>query len=292
MDSESVEPSCWICKREELALIRQSRINANLSPKDFAITDRRYGMTASIYQCLGCGFQFCADIEQVLGYYENLTDEEYETSKPQRSLQANRLLRKIRTVKTSGRLFDIGAGAGNLIQEAIKMGYDATGIEPSRWLWRKAKESGINVICGTLPHIDTNGGYEIATMIDVIEHVQDPIGLLQDARQLLSDDGIAVIVTPDVGSLTARVMGSKWWHYRIAHIGYFNRQTLFHALAKSGLRPISVSRPGWYLSTPYILERLSSYLPLKVPANLNSLFSKIIIPVNFFDSLMVIVKKS
>jgi hypothetical protein len=41
-------------------------------------------------------------------------------------------------------------------------------------------------------------------------------------------------------------MGYKWWHYRIAHIGYFDRATLDLAQANSYLVGTGFYRPTWY----------------------------------------------
>ena len=54
------------------------------------------------------------------------------------------------------------------------------------------------------------------------------------------------VVTPDVGSVAARLMRHRWWHFRAAHIGYFNHRTLAAAAAKAGLRVVSTRRPVWY----------------------------------------------
>ena len=54
-----------------------------------------------------------------------------------------------------------------------------------------------------------------------------------------------VIVTPDIGSLAARIMGGRWWHYRVAHINFFNRRSLAWLLASTASRSCCASgSPG------------------------------------------------
>ena len=50
----------------------------------------------------------------------------------------------------------------------------------------------------------------------------------------MAKDGIGMMVTPDINSFFARIMGKKWWHYRVAHIGYFNRKSLNILLDRAG----------------------------------------------------------
>ena len=46
--------------------------------------------------------------------------------------------------------------------------------------------------------------FGLVTAIEVIEHVESPIGFLRNVRRLLAPGGIAVVTTPNVDSLPAR----------------------------------------------------------------------------------------
>lgn len=278
--------SCWVCDSQKMELAKHSSIRTALSSKAFAITDSHYGMTGEIQRCQKCGFLQCSDLQNVLNFYEELEDFAYEDSRAERVLQANRLLKQVQKYRANGRLLDIGAGSGILVEQAIKMGYSAEGIEPSKWLQEQAKKYGLPVYLGTFPHPELTGQYDVVTLIDVIEHVSNPVNLLSDICNAISDNGIVVVVTPDVGSLMARILGWKWWHFRIAHIGYFNKKTLGMALDKAGFQLIRMARPTWYFTANYLFERASKYLPsfLRIPAP--CFLRKIVIPLNLGDSLL------
>src|SRR5262249_11269642 len=94
------------------------------------------------------------------------------------------------------------------------------------------------------------------------EHVSYPKQLLQDIAGALVPGGLAVITTPDAASLAARLLGRRWWHYRVAHICFFNRRTMQRALEGAGLRLVRAERYRWVFTVGYLAERAERYLPV------------------------------
>jgi 2-polyprenyl-3-methyl-5-hydroxy-6-metoxy-1,4-benzoquinol methylase len=283
--------TCWICGLGPLRLYRPGNLPPNLGAEHFRITDSAYGCTADIYQCEACGFRQCGSLTEVLPFYEDMSDDAYEHSRDARSLQARELLRHVAKYRSSGRLLDVGAGSGILVDAALKLGFEAEGIEPSGPLSGQAAERGLPVSHGILPSRSVRGLFDVITVVDVIEHVSDPIGLMRSVHEQLASDGIAVVVTPDVGSLMARVLGRRWWHYRIAHIGYFNRDTLAHALRLAGFEQVATMRPAWYFPVSYLIERALTYVPETLRFEPPAFLERITMPLNLFDSLLVVLKK-
>lgn len=282
---------CWVCGESRLRRVREGVSPGDLASHDFAITDARYGTTGAIDRCEACGFRQCSELTDVLGFYEDLEDPEYDEGRGPRALQARKLIETLSPYAMGKKLLDVGAGAGILVEEAASLGYDAVGVEPSRWLAERAKERGLNVIHGTLPHPDATGPFDVVTMIDVVEHVPDPIAVLRDLRDVLAPGGIAAVVTPDVGSMAARLLGKKWWHYRIAHIGYFDRATFMRALGDAGLEPVAFKRPGWYFAGDYLAERAVGYLPRFLRPPVPRFLSRLTVPLNLRDSLLAICRR-
>jgi 2-polyprenyl-3-methyl-5-hydroxy-6-metoxy-1,4-benzoquinol methylase len=283
------EPArCWVCDSPRLARWRDATTVGPLTSADFRITDAHYGRTAAIERCADCGFRQCAELADALRYYETLDDPGYEESAGERARQMADLLALLRRFKPAGRLLDIGAGSGILLAEAQRLGYAAEGVEPSHWLAERAAAKGLTVHWGTLPHAGLRPPYDAALLIDVIEHVADPLGLLAQARDVLAPDGVGLVVTPDIDSFAARRLGARWWHCRVAHIGYFNRSTLLRALDRAGLTPLHVMRPRWHFSTAYLAQRLPVYVPFLRRWNPLARLPEVIVPLNFFDSLGVV----
>jgi SAM-dependent methyltransferase len=279
---------CWICGGARLRLVKPSNLPEGLHPDALRITDANYGLTADIFRCEGCGFLQCPNVPPVLELYEKMSDDSYEGTRAARARQARALMNIISRHKKAARLLDVGAGSGILVEEALASGFAARGIEPSSPLQAIAAQRGLPVTHGVLPNSELPGPFDVVTLIDVIEHVPDPVDLVRRIKSVMAPDGIFVVVTPDVDSVAARLMGWKWWHFRAAHIGYFNKSTLGLALEKAGLRVIAITRPSWRLPSSYLARRAFSYLPRPFRPPLPQILDRLVVPINLYDSLLFI----
>ena len=258
---------CWVCGSKSTRPWRAGRVAAQLTSDDLRITDARYGTTLALDRCDDCGFRFAdaAQAEQLAALYEGLTDPGYEGSQDGRRLQMRDLVALARKARPRAETaLDVGAASGLLVAEAKHVGLDAIGIEPSRSLVQLARcRNEVDVLRGVLPHPNLEGRrFDLVFLVDVIEHVVDPIGLLQHCVDRLTAGGVLLIVTPDMSSLSAKLLGSRCWHYRLAHVGYFDRHSLEVALSSVGLRALEWSRPLWFFPVAYLAARLEAYVPV------------------------------
>ncbi len=277
-------------------------INRPLEPKDLQITDHRYGVTLALFECSDCGFVYAGadELAELTALYEKLTDPAYEGSQEARRLQMEWLLGSLRELRPQARtLLDIGAGIGLLVGVAAESGLQAVGVEPSRWLVEHARPlTGGALLPGLFPHPSLSGQtFDLITLVDVIEHVADPIQLLRDCRESLAAEGVLMVVTPDVRSLAARLLGDRWWHFRLAHVGYLDRHTLTMAARQVQLSPIESFRAKWFFPVRYLAHRSAEYLPV---GWLNRLAERIrplrwvydrVIPLNLGDSLVMVLER-
>jgi hypothetical protein len=111
--------------------------------------------------------------------------------------------------------------------------------------------------------------------------------LLRAARAALAPEGILAVVTPDVRSVAARLLGWRWWHFRVAHVGYFDRATLALAARRAGLAPLAVHRPGWFFPGDYLWDRAWRFLGL-AGARAPAVLQRVTVPLNLRDSLLAV----
>ena len=232
------------------------------------MSDSNYGKTGNLYRCDYCKFVQCFDFIEPGSFYEEMIDSDYVISQNARYKEMSRILIFAQPYLRGESLLDIGAGTGMLVKKAIELGYRAVGIEPSKQFSDIAAKSRLNVVQGVFPSEKIVEKFDVITLIDVIEHVNQPVDFLLHVKQNLSSRGFVVISTPDSNSLLARTLKWNWWHYRIAHIGYFDQNHLDHAMTKCGFELIGKSRPSWYFNLDYAMERLIKFIfgrDLKIP---------------------------
>lgn len=282
---------CRLCRSTRTRLIKRGNFGIELNAEHFRITDADYGITADIYQCGDCQFRFCPTLRNVTAFYEDMADVAYEATRHERALQTRDILALARKYKNGGRLLDVGAGSGILVEQAKDFSFTPLGIEPSKSLSNIAQTLGLPVITGVLPQPSFANAFDVVTLIDVIEHVEAPCTLMHEVANCMADDAICIIVTPDVGSLAAHLMGHRWWHYRLAHIGYFNRHSLAWLVHASGMKITATCRPGWHFPASYLIRRVMRYFPAFMRFDPPTWTDGIRIPLNLLDSMLVICKK-
>lgn len=294
---------CWICGSERVIPTKSRNLPGRLRPDDLRITDSYYGRTLALLTCGECGFMFANadELADLTALYEALQDPEYEETQDDRALQMRWILSLARKARPGARtLLDVGAGTGLLVAEAARAGLDAIGVEPSRSFTQVARRHGATVLQGVLPHpAFSDRRFDVVCLIDVIEHVADPLMLLRDCQRALTPEGVLIVVTPDVGSALARLLRNRWWHFRVAHVGYFNRRSLHRALHLSGLEVEREYHARWCFRVRYLAKRLTRYLPFVGWINraasrwrlLNWLCSRVV-TLNLRDSFLLIVKRT
>jgi SAM-dependent methyltransferase len=286
---------CWICEDEDVRPWKHGSPRA-LTPDDFLVTDSRYGVTLELGRCERCGFIFAgaSDGTELLALYSQVHDERYEQSSDARVLQMERLLESALRLRPNAKsLLDIGAGTGLLVTTALGRGLDAVGVEPSLAAveFGCARTGSHCMLAGTFPHPElAHRRYDLIFLVDVIEHVCAPIQLLEESRKALNPDGMIVVVTPDIKSIAARLLGNRWWHFRIAHVGYFSADTFGLAARRAALEVERAERANWFFAVGYLAARLEQYFPvhrLNALARSSPLLQRLyrrVVPLNLFDS--------
>lgn len=102
--------------------------------------------------------------------------------------------------------------------------------------------------------------FDIITLLGVIEHVTDPGVLLRSTTDLLTNEGLLVIQTPDSGSVLAKMMG-KWWPplAPIEHIHIFSSQGLIRFLSHYGYTDIQLRQHIKPLPIAYVYRQFSNF---------------------------------
>jgi 2-polyprenyl-3-methyl-5-hydroxy-6-metoxy-1,4-benzoquinol methylase len=227
----------------------------------------------TICACANCGVEFL---------YPQLNDEELkklysetyytpwglagtaenEALKRMKIATFNLRLDLVKSFVQKGKLLDVGCATGYLLEAAKEKGFDVYGVEFSEYSAQLAKQKFGNekIHNGILEDSPfANGFFEVITMFDLIEHVRIPQVVLEKARELLSENGLIMISTPDIGSLSHSLMGKKWTHYKLEHFFYFNKASMNLAAERSGLKLVHYERSKKALTLNYMYLQFKTY---------------------------------
>jgi 2-polyprenyl-3-methyl-5-hydroxy-6-metoxy-1,4-benzoquinol methylase len=140
---------------------------------------------------------------------------------------------------TRGRLLDVGSGSGAFLLRMKEEGWDVTGVDPDpHAIASAARQGAIDVRCGTLAEVKfPSDTFDAVTASHVIEHVADPVEVLNECRRILKPGGRLVLVTPNSESLACRWFGSSWFGWEVPrHLVVFTPKLLGQCAERAGLQ--------------------------------------------------------
>ena len=198
-----------------------------------------------------------------------------------------------------GRWLDVGCATGDFMMAARPHVGHIAGIEMSTFAAKQAHTRGLrDVTVGDFleVNLDTKS-IDVVTMWDVIEHVSDPLAILQRACGVLRDGGVLALSTGDIGSLFARVMG-RFWHLMIPprHLYFFSPVTLRNLLEQAGFETVAVSKPGKLVPLDFVVWKLAFlFMPCTGPAVLRlsalARLGRLRPFINLWDIMTVVARK-
>ncbi len=161
-----------------------------------------------------------------------------------------------------GRLLDVGCATGFSLEVARRLGWEAQGVEISRFACDYARNDlGLEVFCGSLGEVDfAPETFDVITMWDYIEHSPDPVGELNRANSLLKAGGLLVLTTPNIASVPARIWGPRWMGIKQEeHLFYFTPPTIKRLLSQCRLEPVHLRHVGKYIDLDFFIKRAGLY---------------------------------
>lgn len=178
-------------------------------------------------------------------------------------------------------VLDVGCGTGGFASSLLG-DYEVYGTDTSPLALEYSRKRGVkNLFLGTLSDLRENGAPKAtaATMLDVLEHIDDSMSALSDLYAILPKGGVLVITVPAYQSL--------WSQHDLIHKHFrrYTKKTLNAALRQTGFTIDYSTYFNTLLFLPAWLKRLVDKLtgadkhkdsPIdEVPEGINKLFTKV-----------------
>ena len=229
---------CRICGAATIPLGNK---RGTYEPRDF-----------SLRHCPECRFSFVAnpwtDYERIYSqdYYagrgaDPLVDYIFELEHPDETIRLYewrgivRAVRSLYSLDTHSRWLDFGCGTGGFVRYIRQQGLcTAVGFDES-WTAEKARDAGLPILRSD--ELDgVTGTFDVVTVIEVLEHLEQPLAVLRRIRSLLKPGGLLFLTTGNAQPVRNRLLS---WRYVIPeiHISFFEPATLARALIQSGFDP-------------------------------------------------------
>ena len=159
----------------------------------------------------------------------------------------------LKRTHAQGTLLDIGLGTGYNARLFKKIGFAVDGLDPAPEAIEFATTIApdISVIQAPFPSMEVKSdAYDVAALLDVVEHLEDDEAALREVRRGLKPGGIAIITVP-----AFRFLWTKH-DERAHHFRRYRKSELVHAIRAAGLEPEFVSYYNFFLFPLIALVRI------------------------------------
>ena len=293
--SRRVERPCALCGATEQVLVYPASASGAPLPGEFSCTSGALALYDDIVQCSACGMVSSVpviDPEGIRESYEAVVDDDYLAEEEgRRELFAWVLGSQAGYAVPGRRLLELGSNVGLFLDVARSAGWDAVGYEPSRWAVETGRQRfGVDLREGVLEDVDEPpGSFDAVAMLDVLEHLVDPLAALRRLGALVGPDGLVTLSTVNISSIHARLRKERWpWLIR-PHLHYFSPETLHAMLLAAGLRLVEWDVVPRSFHVSYVANRLGSNLgPLGPAAAALSRVADVRVPVGRLGDVVLV----
>lgn len=138
-------------------------------------------------------------------------------------------------------MLDVGCGWGETLRYFRSRGVGCFGFDPVPEAVEFARQQGIDAVVAGVDRMDVFDGrrFDIITVINVLEHLSQPVDVVKQLREILNPGGVLVIDVPNEFN-TFQVAGrethglGEWWVVPPAHLNYFSATTIRALLVGEG----------------------------------------------------------
>lgn len=164
------------------------------------------------------------------------------------------------------RILDIGCGDGRFLEVLRTYGskdWELVGTDFDEAAVERCRARGFNAFARRVEEIEgEENTFDAIVMLQLIEHVDDPVKIAAKAFELLRPGGVFIVETPNLAGLDYKLFHQRWWgHYHFPrHWNLFSKKSLMAMLERQGFSIVRtdqlISTSAWTISLHnYLLDR-------------------------------------
>ncbi|NDH66426.1 MAG: class I SAM-dependent methyltransferase [Gammaproteobacteria bacterium] len=222
----------------------------------------------SYVRCVVCGLLYCTQYfyaEQLANLYQNMPDNTADVDLSSlRKTQYGYFQTLLPYLDNlHGDYFEMGPDIGLFTEHVLKTNqFEKIWLaEPNRAVWlhlQQLLKTQPSQLFSDMVQEDPipNAVLGAAVMIHVLDHVLDPVDVLQHLHAKMRDGGILAIVTHDESSLLANLLKKRWPAYCLQHPQLYRPKSIKHLLEKAGFKVLEVQKTYNHFPFGYLLNHL------------------------------------
>jgi SAM-dependent methyltransferase len=172
-------------------------------------------LTPELWKCRSCKSWFSQNIvlEKVAAsLYSQGSSADRWSNKPFEESKQKTVIKILADIFNKGlKVLDIGCNTGSLLDFAKSKGCITAGIEVSSDC-KDIIESKGHIYYPSPAEIPDDNHFDVITAFDLVEHLYDLSSFLKYCKSKLTKDGLIVISTGNIFSLSAAITQSRWWY--------------------------------------------------------------------------------
>ncbi|MEZ4739924.1 MAG: class I SAM-dependent methyltransferase [Flavobacteriales bacterium] len=205
-----------------------------------------------LVRCGDCSLVFTQldpSVEELVAYYTHYPVRDQLS--PVTAKRYDELLDRFEPYRRTGKLIDVGCGAGMFLERAALRGWEVHGTEYGDRAVAACKARGVGIIEGPLdPANYAPGSFDVVCSFEVMEHLAHPKEEMERMLKILRPGGLLYITTPNYACIGHRLSGAEWNVVNYPeHLTYFTPSTLRRMAKSAGLRE------RWLLTTGMSMVR-------------------------------------
>lgn len=214
-------------------------------------------------------------------------------------------------IKPPGKILDVGCGPATFLYQAKKIGWQVSGVEPSKSFCQIAKNKfGLKITNDVFKEkYFTGEQFKIISMFDVLEHFDNPKQFIKRLIPFFNHEGYLMLTIPNYSSFTIKLCLLSYYlpfglikapvkmvtqvDYNYHHTYYFTKETIAYLLNNLGFDLVFLKSISTILADHFFQRLEFKFLPKFVKRSFSLLLFLLQQIESFFDArdTMILIAK-